>query len=377
MENRQPIYGLDLVRFCSALLVVAWHNLYRFFDPDAEHINAFVEGVPHTSHGLQSIGIYGWVGVQVFFVISGIVISYSAQHATASRFFVARIGRIWPGVIICTALIVLINLAYWQLDVWSMTKQAIKSLIIWPLGGWIAPQFWTLPVELVFYLLIYLMIAKKFVHRLDFLAFILIGVSATYWFLIFFKIIGQNFKIDSLLLLQHGMYFGLGICVSLVASGGLNLSKFVAGSVALAAAAVEIAHSAVRYGVVDTLSPLQWLGPFGIWFGSLAAIAFSLFFRAQIARTVERLRLGSALRNLGLATYPLYLIHIHVGGLLTSIAIKQAVPIVPAVLIGVISCIPISIFLAVKLEPPLRSQVERAIRLVQEVKLIGATSIRS
>jgi peptidoglycan/LPS O-acetylase OafA/YrhL len=376
MENRKPIYGLDIVRFCSALLVVAWHNLYRFFDPDAEHINVFVAGIPPTGHELQSIGVYGWVGVQVFFVISGIVISFSAQQSTASKFFVARIGRIWPGVIICTALILIINLGYWQFDAWSMTKQAIKSLVIWPLGGWIAPQFWTLPVELIFYALIFLMIYKNALHRMHVFAFMLIGISALYWLLVYYKIISPNFKTDSLILLQHGMYFGLGICISLIASEGLNLQKFVAGAVALLTAAMEIDHSIARYGV-ETLSPVQWLSPFGIWFGSLAAISLSLIFRTQIAGVVERLRLDPVLRSLGLATYPLYLIHIHVGGLVTSIMIGQGITVVPAVLIGIFSCIPISAFLAVKLEPPLRRQVERTILRAQAIKPIGTAAIRS
>ncbi|TIT70941.1 MAG: acyltransferase, partial [Mesorhizobium sp.] len=43
----------------------------------------------------------GWVGVQVFFVISGFVIAFSAENSTPLKFFEARVRRLAPAVWVC------------------------------------------------------------------------------------------------------------------------------------------------------------------------------------------------------------------------------------------------------------------------------------
>jgi peptidoglycan/LPS O-acetylase OafA/YrhL len=43
---------------------------------------------------------FGWIGVQVFFVISGAVIAWSATRNTGKGFFIGRVARLWPAMII-------------------------------------------------------------------------------------------------------------------------------------------------------------------------------------------------------------------------------------------------------------------------------------
>ena len=50
---------------------------------------------------LTSIAKYGYLGVQLFFIISGFVIAYSAEGRTATGFAIARIARIYPGFVFC------------------------------------------------------------------------------------------------------------------------------------------------------------------------------------------------------------------------------------------------------------------------------------
>ena len=52
---------------------------------------------------------FGWIGVQIFFVISGIVIANSAQSATPFRFAVSRFLRLYPAAWIAAAIICLLH----------------------------------------------------------------------------------------------------------------------------------------------------------------------------------------------------------------------------------------------------------------------------
>ena len=70
--------GIDAIRFSSAVLVSAFHLTWHI--PEAVHVMPF-----------------GWIGVQIFFVISGIVIANSARLATPFRFAVSRFLRLYPG----------------------------------------------------------------------------------------------------------------------------------------------------------------------------------------------------------------------------------------------------------------------------------------
>jgi exopolysaccharide production protein ExoZ len=65
------VWGLDLIRFAAALMVVVFHFSWQQPDPQ-------VSFSP------------GWVGVEIFFVISGFVIMGSACKATPVEFLERR-----------------------------------------------------------------------------------------------------------------------------------------------------------------------------------------------------------------------------------------------------------------------------------------------
>jgi peptidoglycan/LPS O-acetylase OafA/YrhL len=46
---------------------------------------------------------YGFLGVPIFFIISGYVIAYSAER-TAAAFAIARVSRIYPTFLFCMTL---------------------------------------------------------------------------------------------------------------------------------------------------------------------------------------------------------------------------------------------------------------------------------
>ncbi len=86
------ITGVDVLRFLAAMLVVVFH-----LGGHAE--KRLVESTYMI--GWTSIG---WIGVQIFFVISGFVIAFSGEKSRASDFVISRIVRLGPGVWICASL---------------------------------------------------------------------------------------------------------------------------------------------------------------------------------------------------------------------------------------------------------------------------------
>ena len=72
MKKNNRIYQIDLFRFVAALSVVLYHYLFRGWAADNMSDVNFSE----IGHFFQ----YGYLGVHLFFIISGFVILLSIKH---------------------------------------------------------------------------------------------------------------------------------------------------------------------------------------------------------------------------------------------------------------------------------------------------------
>ena len=92
---------LDPLRFGAALGVAVFHLMFWSWawpsigvPPGFEHFVAadvqFPTDAPFTW--------FGWVGVEIFFVISGFVIANSASKSSATEFLFSRALRLYPAV---------------------------------------------------------------------------------------------------------------------------------------------------------------------------------------------------------------------------------------------------------------------------------------
>src|SRR5438445_3272534 len=95
MSARIRYPELDLLRFLAAFWVMLFH--YTFRGPrDA--------GLPASFPFLDHFTRYGYLGVHVFFILSGFVILLTAYEKNALGFALARFIRLYPAYWICVTL---------------------------------------------------------------------------------------------------------------------------------------------------------------------------------------------------------------------------------------------------------------------------------
>jgi len=142
--HRFPL--LDLARFFAALSVVFYHYTYR---PAIGLDNA-----------LSTITKFGYLGVPVFFMISGFVITASAQNRTALGFAVSRFVRLYPTY--WAAIAITLSTIYFLDGQTASIQQILANLSMlndyFGIGD-IDGVYWTLQVELKFYACTFLLIA--------------------------------------------------------------------------------------------------------------------------------------------------------------------------------------------------------------------------
>lgn len=352
--RKTPIYGLDAVRFLAAILVVVYHLAFKAWAIKDSTLNLLIGRVVDYPPAWW-ISWSGWIGVQVFFVVSGAVIAYSMQGVDARTFAVRRIARLLPAVLVCVAIAVPISILAFGVSPRSALWLATKTLVFAPMGPWIMGQFWTIPIELAFYGVIFLLLAWKGSDRgATYLPWALGLASAAYWTAAELGLMQPGGRITELLLFQHGGYFAIGMLCSRLSSGGLNARQFLLAALCVASAAVQI--RTIAGWEMDTRPDLAayWLTPFGIWVVMTALIALSFRFRDQVAHRV--VRWSSTLRMAGLCTYPLYLVHIHVGGAVLLMATPLGITV--SFLFALVASLAASIVIAAWLEPRVHSVIK-------------------
>jgi peptidoglycan/LPS O-acetylase OafA/YrhL len=354
MTRRTPIYGLDLIRFGAASLVMVYHLGFKTFggSPDAvRHM-----GLPPMLPPWWAASWFGWIGVQIFFVISGLVIAYSARDAKTLPYIVGRISRLLPVMLIAATFAALIEITFYHGNIAHIAFLWVKSVTFFPIGPWISGQIWTLPVEIFFYGMVALLIFSGKSTHLERLAWALAIASGLYWLEIMLVGFDPLVRITQLLGLQHGCYFALGIALSAMTRDGRNRARFVLIGLCMLTAVLQIRMAAIwekpGYGL-ENIWPVAYL-VFAVVVGLIGA---SLYFRDAIAARVNA-RQAALLRMAGLITYPLYLIHIHVAAPIILLLSRTPLPVPLILLYAALTCIVVSCIISQLLEPPLNRVIK-------------------
>lgn len=138
--KRLPL--LDVTRWFAALFVVLFHCLYM-----VEHIR---ENYPI----IKSLTQYGYLAVQLFFIISGFVIFMSVDnHKSPSKFIIARFIRLYPSYIF-SVFFTFLFLTVFGIGNNITALDFIGNFTMLPGYLGLTPMntaYWSLGIEIIFY----------------------------------------------------------------------------------------------------------------------------------------------------------------------------------------------------------------------------------
>jgi exopolysaccharide production protein ExoZ len=289
-ERLESVQGL---RGIAALMVVFLHCTQQW------HVHAkWPDSAPLWLGGIFE---FGWVGVDVFFCISGFIIMWVHQadlgHPEGiQKYTLRRLVRIYPPYLFLS----LFKLAFyvftgnWGDVPMGPLDRVISSLLLLPVGGHLVGVAWTLAYELIFYVLfgaaivlpikltrhlIWLWIALIFFasgsmngspslpslvvspYNLEFLC----GVLAAF----------LSKRNSSVVCAISTMCLGLGLYVATLALGPKTGLTIINGPVLACKALLGISGGFCLYGLVQLERLTKWSTP--KWLNYIGAASFSIY----------------------------------------------------------------------------------------------------
>ncbi|MBR0870947.1 acyltransferase [Bradyrhizobium tropiciagri] len=317
-DTRVP--ALDLLRVAAVGAVVLYH--YGFWGPAAH-------GVPQVAMPfLAPVAQYGFLGVPVFFAISGFVIAYSAEGRTPVGFAIARFSRIYPTFLTCMTLTFVATLLLGGAHFSVSFGQWLANLFIAaPMFGkpYMDDAYWSLVIEVMFYVWVAAFLALRiFPQRID--TIIVAWIAITF---------ANELTIDApifekLFMAGDSGFFAVGLLIYEHYRGRRDTRLYGLMSLALGTAAFQAVHKLERLGVHLHAS-----------FDARIVVAICIVSLGIVflATRIKRVPLPAGLvMAAGGVTYPLYLLHLQLGYTILLAATPEQPSILPTVtvIIGVV-----------------------------------------
>jgi len=311
-RGEDTIIAVDLLRFACALLVLGHHFGVGFWLSPSPHGEAIMADSPWRFDG-SGLARVGWIGVELFFVISGLVIARSAVGLRWTGFLWKRVLRLAPAAWICATISMAVLMASGRFDTVELLGDWWRSLRFWPIGTQIDGSYWTLGIELSFYLLVAMTAAGgASARRIEATGIALGAASAAFW--LWFVWTGPSaiplpgIRTMMLSLLPHGCFFAIGVMVAALTGQAVTRRRIAVLALLVPVALIEIAaHTAER--ATRTGAPPSLLLAILIFLGGLAALLGAGRLQPLLGQWVA----PRVARTIGLMTYPLYLLHQDAG----------------------------------------------------------------
>jgi peptidoglycan/LPS O-acetylase OafA/YrhL len=295
---------IDLLRFLAALSVVFYHYTFRGHAADGLSVMPYPLLAPAAK--------YGYLGVELFFMISGFVVLMTAAASARLRdFCISRIVRLYPAFWACCTITFAATVAFGgpqavTLDQYLVNMTMLSGLSkMQPIDG----AYWSLLVEIRFYALVAVVLAVGRIHQaqrfvvLWLLACIALEVLAMLpveWI----PSLALHY-LRYLLIVNYAAYFVAGAVCYLIWSRGASMVRF---AVLIASWCLAIYQSG------PSLREFEKYYKTGLSSGMVISILTAFY---VVMLVVSLRRTGAFARYrwplAGAISYPLYLLHQNMG----------------------------------------------------------------
>jgi len=284
---------IDLLRFCAAMAVVFHHYAFRGYAADAMSVMPYPWLAPAAK--------YGYLGVELFFMISGFVILMTASSGSLKGFLISRFVRLYPAFWACCTITFIVTLAIGAPRFVASWSQYLVNMTMTS-GFFGVPDmdgsYWSLFVEMKFYGMVAVVLLLRRIRYAEPLLVLWLVAS-----------VAQEFvslgRLRSWLILDYSAFFIAGAACFLVWSEGLTTTRvgMIAGSWALSVWQSLKALPGVEKHYSTTTN--------GYLVAGMVTAFFAVMFLVSTRRTgaIGRYRWTAV----GAMTYPLYLLHQHIG----------------------------------------------------------------
>lgn len=308
---------LDYTRFLAALMVIIFHWGYNGIrNGKISSIDTFLP--------FAHWATMGYLGVHIFFMISGYVIAKSYQNKTAIEFAVGRFFRLYPSYWVALTITTIVTLLWGYkngLEVYPLQFLANLTMVSNLIGStYVDGVYWTLEYELLFYILIFILMLvglKKYIF-----------IFCIIWSLILSAIFFIGGPTPHHTYLDYYFtYFLTGMLISRYAQ---NRNIWILPVLGLS----WVTNMGYAYkGVPQHIIEFNYYDSRLVAAVIIAAAGILIFSMSSIR--VANASLPHA-TFLGSLTYPIYLLHAHIGYILLSVFASDENRIVPYLLIGIV-----------------------------------------
>ncbi|MFC5830082.1 acyltransferase family protein [Nonomuraea insulae] len=293
----ERLYEIDGLRLLAALCVVLYHYVFSGWAGGKTSVTFVTE---------SGWAKYGYLGVDLFFLISGFVVLMSAWGRSPRQFVVSRIVRLYPAYWVGIAITAVVTVALGQGLFQVSLTQVLANLTMFqsvPNIANVDVVYWTLWTEMRFYLIM--------------LVFTWIGMTKGRIMVALWGWLALTFLVelgvlpglaDLVVQSEFSHYFIAGMALFMLYRFGLNWQIALLVPIALGNAvyrAIGYAEAVgERYSV--TYSPVVITAVVVLIFLIMTFVAL------RVTHSLARPWLVTA----GALTYPLYLLHAHIGFIL-------------------------------------------------------------
>ncbi|MEU2428004.1 acyltransferase [Streptomyces sp. NPDC007861] len=305
-DNR--LRALDGLRILAALSVCLFHYVGK-----GQVGRAWGDSPKELFPDLSAVGAYGYLGVQLFFVISGFVICMSSWGKSLGHFFRSRVTRLYPAywvaIVLTTAACFILPSVFPPLRLDEILLNF--TMLQQPMGAErVLGVCWTLWVEAKFYLLFAIFVVWKGVTYRRVVIFcclwLVAGVLAR---------VADHPLTDQIVMRDHAPFFVGGLALYLIHRYGSDLLLWGIVGVSWA--------FGVRYAT-STLwerNPDAYLEKSPYVVVAIVTLAFAVV--AAVALGWMRWAGWRWLTFAGALTYPFYLVHEHIGWFVITVLSRK------------------------------------------------------